>query len=482
MPSGSPGLPPVVERLTLSTDSDGLASVRMTEGPRSSRTSFHLPDQNMLDSYEDAIWDTGNLPQSSEAAEHHSEKLRVLSEALAMVVPTETRKRVENANGLAVIEVTVDTALEKYPWELIAGPGGLGYAGDVVVYRRARASFKPKRWSSAVLLTGSEAMTSGSAYARDELVLITESLKEISAVAVHCEPHLVIGALRGLLDRHQPAVFHLAAHGTRDSLQIQNERRPTMEDLSISPKVLADELESSQVKAAVLSCCDSATPQSSGDRPAACQIAERTDAAVIGMAGKIHPGAAAAFGKTFHTGLASGKSAAEAYFQSVRAIQGLSKHGLMWSMPVMYSRDANVILFPSSNASRARLTFQQAEQQLTILDKELAELASMDDCKPSEWTKRASHPAVRVSGITGYLPVMAEAAIEINLARALEAESLKMACDDLSGWLQSSRRTLRQLSSSDNRERNRARTSLRLRRRELERIRMKLQWAFEDIS
>lgn len=475
----------VLERLSVSAGSNGnVASVRMTENQSGASSSFRLPDNDLLERFDMARGKIGRTrpPVPPEVSARAAGHMQALAGALAEAVPAESRKRIEGARGLAVIEMTIDAVLEKYPWELIAGPGGLGYVGNVVVCRRARTSFKPKRWTSAILLAGSEAIMSGSAYARDELTLITEALEEVSLVTVHCEPHLVVGALRGLLDRHQPAVFHLAAHGTRNSLQIQNARGPTLEDLSISPEVLAAELESSQVKAAVLSCCDSAGPRSSGDRPAACQIAEQTGATVIGMAGKIHPYAAAVFGKTFHAMLASGKSAAEAYFQSVGAIRALEDYGLMWSMPVMYSSDADVIPFPSSTPERALLTFQQAEQQLNLLNGELARLAGMRDCTPEEWEKRAADPTIRLRGVAEYLATMPEAVPAADRARVLERQGLEMACEALSDWLQASARTLFQLGSPDALERGKARADLRLRRLQLDRVLMNLRFAFDAIA
>lgn len=488
MRPGSLGQPPVLERLTVSADADGLASVRMTECQHPSSRAFRPPAQALLSSYQLVMQEAGKLPPSASKEDSYrlAGRVQPLAEALAKAVPAEARQRVECASGLAVIELTVaNESLEKYPWELITGPGGVGSAGNVVVYRRASSPSpppKPKQWTGSVLLVGSEAMRSGSAYAREELDLITEALEDISAVTVHPEQHMTINALRGLLDRYRPAVFHLAAHGTRDDLRFQNSKGPTLEDLHISPEVLAAELESSSVQTALLSCCDSAAPPSSGGRPAARLIAEKVGAAVVGIAGKIQPYAAALFGQAFHVSLASGESTVEAYFQGIRAIKGHETYGLMWSMPVMYSRDANVIPFPSSNTTRARLTFQEAEQQLTILNGELANLVGMRDCAPEEWEKRAAVPTVRVRGITEYLPALPEVVPPTDTSRALERQRLETACEALSDWLQASDETLYQLGSPDDRERRQARMDLRLRRLQLERVLMNLRYAFDDIA
>ena len=148
----------------------------------------------------------------------------------------------------------------------------------------------------------------------------------------------------------------------------------------------------------------------------------------------------------------------------------------------MYSNDANVIPFPSSNADRARLTFQQAEQQLTILNRELASLAAMRDCAPDEWERRAADPTVRVRGITEYLPALPEAVPATDTRRALERQRLEIACEALSDWLEASGETLYRLGSPDDRERRQACTDLRLRLRELEHGLMNLRFAFDDIA
>jgi hypothetical protein len=187
------------------------------------------------------------------------------------------------------------------------------------------------------------------------------------------------------------------------------------------------------------------------------------------------------FAQEFHSSLAIGKSAVEAYFQGIGAIKNHVAYSLMWSLPVMYSRDADVIPFPSNQAARARLAFQQAEEQLTVLDSDLATLDGMGDGRPGEWARLASHPSVRVTGIAECLPMLFSLA-PAGSSQSLESVDLEMACDDLASWLRSTGENLLQLSSYDGQRRDSARADLRVRRRELDRILMNLRYAFEDVT
>lgn len=477
----------VQERLSIDvTGDDHAVSVRMTPGETSVREEFPLPDLALRRSYDLAMRDALRLATKApnDAGQQAADPVRLLAVALARAVPKLVRQRIATAGNLAAIELTmVADSLEEYPWELIGSPGLLGAAVDTTVWRTVVSPppLTPKQWGNGVLLTGSEAMRTGLTYVPHELSMIASALAGKNTVTVHSEPYLVISALRGLLDRYRPTVFHLAAHGTREDLHVQNATGPTLDELCISPEMLGAELANSQVQVALLACCDSASPPLAGGRPAAYRIAAQAGAAVVGMAGKIQSHAAAVFGQAFHTALASGDSAVEAYFQGVRAIRGHPKCGVMWSLPVMYSRTSNVIPFPATDEARARLSFQQAERHLVLLDEELAALAGMGDCKPSEWAVRTAKPAVRIDGIVSYLPELATSWPSVGADRAEQHHKLGQTCSELEVCLRASKGTLSRLSNSEGQENqpNPARAELRLRRLELERVRMNLQMFFD---
>ena len=110
--------------------------------------------------------------------------------------------------------------------------------GDVVVWRKVMSQpFREvQSRRGGILLTGSEAMRTGSTYVYSELAMIASALADGSTVTVHQEPCLTIGALRGLLDEHRPLVFHLAAHGTSEELRMQNAPGPTLGRASHQPR------------------------------------------------------------------------------------------------------------------------------------------------------------------------------------------------------------------------------------------------------
>jgi hypothetical protein len=475
------------ERLTIDIVGDQLLSVRETPDETSAPATFQAPDQAMLKSYEMAIWDAqALLPTAARgAAQHLVGQVRPLAEALAAAVPLPVRDRIASAAGrLAAVELTLtQQSLEKYPWELIGTPGLLS-PGDVTVWRTVMTEPpKPKPWGHTVLLTGSEAMLTGATYVHQELDMITSALAAIGTVKAHPEPALVISALRGLLDRHRPSVFHLAAHGTRDDLRLQNQPRPTLEDLALSPGTLAADLRSSRVKVALLNCCDSATPSTAGGRPVAYQIADQAGAAVIGMAGKIPSYPAARFGQVFHTSLASGRSTVEAYFRGVRAIRGEPSCTMMWSLPVMYSTESNVRYppFPATDEMRARASYQDIERHLKILVVELAELAGMSDCEPSRWAQRTAAPKTRIEGIAGHIPELTPAEAPDEDSPTLQQQDLQRTCRELRAALRTATGTLSQLSTPGTQPRT-DRGLLRLRRAELRRHLQNLQLIFEEAS
>lgn len=265
---------------------------------------------------------------------------------------------------------------------------------------------------------------------------------------------------------------------------MQNALGPTLEELAISPEVLAEELRDSSTQIALLNCCDSASPPVAGGRPAAYRIAARADMAVVGMAGRIQSHAAAVFASSFHLALVSGESAVQAYFQGVRSIRSHQAYSMMWSLPVMYSRPSNVIPFPTSEEAQARLNFRQTERHLTDLDEDLAALVDMSDCEPSEWAVRTAVPAVRLDDIADCIPALTAASPQAGFDPVRQHRKLEEACQELSACLQASAGTLYKLSDHNGQkeEQDRARAELALRRRELQRLLESLQRLFRETA
>ena len=162
------------------------------------------------------------------------------------------------------------------------------------------------------------------------------------------------------------------AHATSESFRFQAQCGPTYRELNIHPKLVAAELGRFGVGLAVFDCCDSASAPFDGSRPPVYDIAERTGAATIGMAGLVHPYMGGLFSAIFYRNLANGFSVLQAYHE---AVCGVREHGIdsaMWSIPVIYSGTTNVIPFPVGDEAQARLGFEQIRLHVKELDNELS--------------------------------------------------------------------------------------------------------------
>ena len=181
-------------------------------------------------------------------------------------------------------------------------------AADVTVWRRVPPPRKPplRRWTTRILLTGSAAMRRTPPFVREELKWIAGELAPLNLDPVQLAD--IQPDLGRLLTEHCPGAFHLVAHGTSRGITFQAQPGPTPDELQIAPAFLGRALEESAVWVASFNCCDSATPATSQIRPVAYQIAERSGAVTIGMAGLIRPYPGARFAQTFYHWLGRGCS------------------------------------------------------------------------------------------------------------------------------------------------------------------------------
>lgn len=414
--AASSGLPLIRESLTIAIHNDIAHAVRLTPGEQSITSKFPLPEREQLEDYNIAIATTHRLEEPPDAATRRNirELRRPLCMSLTRAIPGEIRERIaQNGPGQSLLAIDislVDEELEKYPWELIGEPGAIHRrARHVVVWRNLvsqGAHPPPKRWQHSLLLAGSASMRHVSPYIDRELDAIKLELAS-TPVEVYPYPELVPDALKSLLGRYRPAAFHLAAHGTSESLQLQLIRGPTLEELDIIPKVIGAELGNSDVVVGVFNCCDSATVPYRGGRPGAYHISALAGATIVGMSGIIHPYVATIFAQAFYACLAAGGSAIQAYYQGITRIRSNKTYGGNWSLLVMYSRNADIIPFPVGDEARARLSYQHIQSELGVLDQELAELAHMRSRDPAEWFDQASTPATRMECISSYLPALA---------------------------------------------------------------------------
>jgi hypothetical protein len=404
------------ERLELALADGEIHSLRNTPG-RSELVKLAAPDAE-LERYRLTLAMTAKRedPPDEQFRQRIRELTRPLQAALQQAIPAETRERMAakgpgSVRRLISIELTLNSvALEKYPWELIADPETLcGNAADVTVWRRVPPSpERPlRRWTTRVLLTGSAAMRRTPPFVREELEWIAGELAPLDLDPVQLAD--IQPDLERLLTKHRPGAFHLVAHGTSRGITFQAQAGPTPDELQIAPAFLGRALEESGVWVASFNCCDSATPASSQVRPVACQIAARSGAAAIGMAALIPPYPGALFARTFYHGLGCGRSVLEAYHLGVRAVRADPIYSTMWSIPVMYANEAEVIPFPVSDEARIRLGLGQIRDHLIALGAEFENLASWGSGSPGEWSNRAARSRVRLDCIESYASEVAAA-------------------------------------------------------------------------
>jgi hypothetical protein len=441
-PSGaaSSGVPIIKENLKIAIRDGRIYSARLTPNEQPDTNNCLFPEDDQLLDYTTALAITHGLTARPDAEKRQRirDLRRPLCVSLLKAVPKAVRERIAEAartRQLVAIEISlIDEALEKYPWELIGEPGVIcRSARRVAVWRKPVSQGErpqPKRWQNSILLTGSASMRHASPYIEQELAAIELELRS-AAIEVHSNSQLVPNALEPLLEGERPRAFHLAAHGTSESLQLQGRPGPTLEELDIDPKFVGAALGDSDVVVGVFSCCNSAAVPYGGGLPGAYHIAKLAEASVVGMSSIIHPYVAIIFAQGFYACLAAGGSALQAYHQGITRIRNHKIYSSMWSVPVMYSRDADVIPFPVGDEARARLSYQHIQSELEVLDGELAELAQMNFRDPAEWFEHTSTPAIRMECISSFLPGLAAISCRNVIDAAQDEEEVRRAQEDL---------------------------------------------------
>ncbi len=409
----------VIEKLQLDLVSGQTKSLRITPGHSSEAGQLTEPlNSRDLADYRAAQGKIAGFeqPPNEEAKRRIRELVGPLQEKLLEIVPAKARQRLsmndqKRPGRLAALELVLeDPELERYPWELVAEPLALIAGVDnVTVYRRVFPDSDqpvPRAWTDRILLSGSEAMQRVPPFVEKELAWISEELK-----AQNLKPECCTGIqpnLDELLAKIRPGAFHLVAHGTSSGVSFQAEPGPTLDDLKVDPAFIGRALGRSTVWVAMFNCCNSATPPPGGEPPAR-RIAELSRVATIGMGGKIQPYIGATFARSFYRCLGSGRSVLQAYHAGIQAIRGNDTYSGMWSMPIMYATDADIIPFPVDDEARVRLGLEQVRVHLSALDSELAELANGPDRSPGEWSTQTSTPMVRIECIQTYLAAVTDA-------------------------------------------------------------------------
>ena len=442
--------PLIEETLDITLTSEGMQSVRVAEGRADDRVLVAVPPATAMEEYHRALRESAALtaPPDDAAIRRIRELVLPVQKALLAAIPESVRRRIaagstDQAGRLVAIELRLmSSELESYPWELLAE------VTNVVVWRKVSSSGPPARWTSNLLLTS----LADGCEVRDELAAVRNELSGSRHLAV-VDGFSGPPDLSQLLRMHRPAALHLASYSAGQQ--------------RIQPQLVAADLRQYGVWSAVFNCPNSATASAPQSRPPASEIAVRSGAATIGMAGQMNPGAGGLFAIKFHQCLAQGLSILHAYHEAVRNIRVHGTYSAMWSIPVIYADSPNVIPFPVSPEAQARLGLEQIRVHATALDRELQRLARGNYRTAGEWSNHTAIPIVRTQCIVRYL---AEALAFGPLADEQERrrrERVDRAREDFRSVLRATEASLRRLGRAANpTERSKVLEELPLRRQQ----------------
>ncbi len=315
---------------------------------------------------------------------------------------------------LVALEVVVnDLMLEAYPWELLGHPGLLlPKEVDITVWRSVDPAVRPtKDFSGWILLVGSAPIDSISPHTHRELELIIEGIATRSGIVPYPYPAISFGEFRDLLPKLRPAVLHLVVHGDVKSFRFQVDSNPDWslfqksQHTDIHYREFIDNVKRSTATAVVvLNACDSATAMN-GEMPIARQLATSGDLAAIGMAAKLPVRVGIAFAQAFHHTLAHGASIIEAYSAGVRNIRKLPLPDAdFWSIPVLYSSQSNVVVFPTDLDARVR----RALGNVRALRPDIDALGWEQTWSAGDWAEHTAALGVRLTYVRRALPSPAD--------------------------------------------------------------------------
>jgi len=446
-------LPLIEECLELRLSNGVIYSKRVTPGESRDKAHMTVPPEDIVQEYRRALRENaqGGSPDE-EVARQTLQRAVSLQKLLFQAVPESVRRRLADSSAgkvrqLAAVELRLlDSQLEAYPWELIADPAALqASTAGVTVWRSVLSPPKPayKGWTGNLLLTGTAAPLRIAPSIEDELTWIESELTGCGGLRVYHSPGIP-SDLGPLIAQHPPAAFHLVAHETGPGSRSAVGCGLTFANLKVSPGQLASDLGRAGAWLAVFSCCDSAAMLPGVSRPPSYDIAERSGATVIGMAGPIQSYPGGLFATALYRCLASGASAVHAYHEALYHIRNYGPSSTIWSIPVMYARTSNVVPFPVNDEARIRLSFVQVRLHAKTLSRELLELTQATFPNSGEWALRTAIPMLRTDCIRDYLSATTH---EGDPADGRRRQRVNQAQHDLDQALSATKTTLARLGA-----------------------------------
>lgn len=271
----------------------------------------------------------------------------------AALLPGKIRERLTEAvnvhsSRLFLLEICPDSEqLDSIPLELLGEPDRRRGA-QMVVWRRQTGPIR-RNPSLRLLITRSAPGD----------VSLPQNEDEVRAIGTYVASRRSPGVATELLSNStyedfviatedfSPGVIHLATHGTRKAFQFNS---PPSHDPIGYDSLVRYFARHESVATVISTACFSAQPTTLGENRNICLASKLVEAglsAAIGMTNKITPNAAKVFTEALYTELAKARPVVEAYAEAILAIRSMAEDDrLLWSVPVMYSKNGNVIPFP----------------------------------------------------------------------------------------------------------------------------------------
>jgi hypothetical protein len=406
-----------------------------------------VPDPDVLNRFQNAI------TYATQGDNSGLDDCRRMRDALIVCLPAQLRSLLSgslkdlNKGSLVALEVSLnDRALEKYPWELLGEPGILSSsAHPIAVWRNVSTRLPAERpANTGVLLVGSAAVDSIPPFTHEEIGHLKRLLDEYGWITPLPYPSITFGDFSRMLDIVRPAIVHVVAHGSIYGFQFQDSNTFPRSHYDIPPQELAGRLTRSTASVVILNCCDSATVPSDEDS-AARRISQDTAMTTIGMAAQLPSSIGILFAEQFYRTIALGSTVIDAYNRAIQQIRDASNFANLWSVPVMYSTEPKIIIFPTDPRARVRLSLSEISSHLTELEEEIESLAGYQDWSPGDWAEHTAKSEVRVAYAQDAL-----GALTITLNQQpidlFDALSLRQGCDDLECSLEGISECLSQLT------------------------------------
>lgn len=280
---------------------------------------------------------------------------------------------------IMLVEIhTDDDRFNRMPLELIGQPYR-ETGKDIVVWRRRPGAINRKP-GLRLLVVRSAPIDVSLPQNEEETYEVASYMSghKVPGIRTEVLPNCTYDDFTRMTGLFEPSTIHFVMHGTFEAFQFNS---PPSNDLIGYDTLARFFKRNSSVIAVVSTACFSARPANLCDKGSVCFASASVDlglSAAIGMATKITPRGAQTFTKCLYTELSEARPITEAYAQAVLAIRNMEEYDrLLWSVPVMYAKSANIIPFPEQGYFRLLDRLQSMLKKFEDLRRQLDRLSMM---------------------------------------------------------------------------------------------------------